>query len=74
MLKRLGLEQLIAVGFGLVLVSATIAGIISIRGHLRMEACSAASAKEARYAATARAGNLARLFPAACGPRRPKMH
>src|ERR1035441_7781597 len=50
MLKRLGLEQLIAVGFGLVLISATISGIISIRGHMKMEACSAASAKGASQA------------------------
>jgi methyl-accepting chemotaxis protein len=46
-LKRLGLEQLISLGFGLVLLAATIAGAVSIRGHLQVQKFSAFAAKDA---------------------------
>jgi methyl-accepting chemotaxis protein len=48
--KRIGLEQMIALGFGLVLLSATVAGVVSIRGHLQVRQFSAFAAKEARHA------------------------
>jgi methyl-accepting chemotaxis protein len=49
-LKRLGLEQLISLGFGLVLLAATVAGAVSIRGHLQMRKSSNSAAKDARSA------------------------
>jgi len=49
-LKRLGLEQLISFGFGLVLLAATVAGVVSIRGHIEVRESSAAAAKDAHYA------------------------
>jgi methyl-accepting chemotaxis protein len=48
MLKRLGLEQLIALGFGLVLLVATISGAVSIGGDLQAEQRSEAGAIEAQ--------------------------
>ena len=49
-LKRLGLEQLISFGFGLVLLAATVAGVVSIRGHIEVRESSAAAAKDAHNA------------------------
>jgi len=50
MWKRLGLQQLIGLGFGLVLLSATVAGVMSVRGHLQVRTFSADAASEARHA------------------------
>lgn len=50
MLKRRGLEQLMGLGFGLVLLSATIAGVISVRGYLQIQKYNAVAAREARHA------------------------
>jgi methyl-accepting chemotaxis protein len=50
MLKRLGLQQLIGLGFGLVLLSATVAGVMSVRGHLQVRRFSADAAREAGHA------------------------
>ena len=50
MLKRRGLEQLMGLGFGLVLLSATIAGVISVRGYLQIQKYSAVAARETRHA------------------------
>lgn len=49
-MKRLGLEKLIGVGFGLVLLSATIAGAISIYGHFQVQEFSVVAAKYAHHA------------------------
>lgn len=49
-LKRLGLEQLISFGFGLVLLAATVAGVVSIRGHIAVRNSSAAAARDAHNA------------------------
>jgi methyl-accepting chemotaxis protein len=45
-LKRLGLEQLISIGFGLVLLAATVAGVVSIRSHIAVRNSSAAAARD----------------------------
>jgi methyl-accepting chemotaxis protein len=50
MLKRLGLGQLITLGFGVVLLSATIAGLASIRGLVLVQKSSASAAAQARNA------------------------
>ncbi len=50
MLKRRGLEQLMGLGFGLVLLSAAAAGGISILGDLQVQKSSATAAHEARHA------------------------
>jgi methyl-accepting chemotaxis protein len=49
-MKRLGLEQFIGLGFGLVLLSATIAGCISIWGYIQVQNYGAAAATQARHA------------------------
>jgi methyl-accepting chemotaxis protein len=48
--KRLGLEQLLALGFGLVLLTTTIAGLIAIQGQLSVEKSSALAQRESRHA------------------------
>jgi methyl-accepting chemotaxis protein len=48
--KRLGLEQLLAVSFGLVLLTAAIAGVASITGLLLIQKYSDAAATESRHA------------------------
>lgn len=50
MFKRLGIEQLLALGFGLVLLTTTIAGIIAIRGQLSVDRSSATAQREASHA------------------------
>ena len=45
-MKRLGLEQLIALGFGLVVLAAAIAGAVSIRGELEAGQRSEAAAEQ----------------------------
>ncbi len=50
MWKRLGLEQLLALGFGLVLLTTTIAGIIAIDGQLSVDKSSDVAQREARHA------------------------
>ena len=50
MLKRLGLEQLLAASFGLVLLTATAAGMMAIRGQVAVQQSSAVAAKEAHHA------------------------
>ncbi|MGA7342975.1 MAG: methyl-accepting chemotaxis protein [Terracidiphilus sp.] len=50
MVKRLGLEQLLAWGFGLVLLTTSIAGAIAIRGQWAVRGSSAAAATEFRHA------------------------
>ena len=47
-MKRLGLEQLIALGFGLVVLAAAIAGAVSIRGELEAGQRSEAAAEAAQ--------------------------
>ena len=46
-MKRLGLEQLISLGFGLVLLAATIAGAVSIFGHLQVQKSSDTASRDA---------------------------
>jgi methyl-accepting chemotaxis protein len=53
MWKRLGLEQLLILGFGLVLLTATIAGGLSIAGYLQVQRYSASSARATRHAVLA---------------------
>lgn len=48
--KRLGLEQLLSLGFGLILLTATVAGLISIRGQVMMRQSGEAAAGEAHHA------------------------
>ena len=50
MLKRLGLEQLLTLGFGVVLLTTTIAGIIAIQGQLSVDRSSAVAQRETRHA------------------------
>jgi methyl-accepting chemotaxis protein len=50
MVKRLGLERTIALGFGLVLLLAIIPGIVSIRGHLQVQQYNALAVAETRHA------------------------
>jgi methyl-accepting chemotaxis protein len=50
MLKRLGLEQLLAASFGLVLLTATATGMMAIRGQVAVQQSSAVAAKEAHHA------------------------
>src|SRR5580698_9895057 len=50
MLKCLGLEQLLAASFGLVLLTATAAGMMAIRGQVAVQQSSAVAAKEAHHA------------------------
>jgi len=50
MVKRLRLEQLLALGFGLVLLATTVAGLIAIQGQLSVNKSSAAAQREARHA------------------------
>ncbi len=50
MVKRLGLEQLLAFGFGLVLLTTTIAGLIAIQGQLSVNKSNTAAQREARHA------------------------
>jgi len=49
-MKRLGLEQLIGFGFGLVLLSAMLAGGISIWGYIQVQHYGASAAMQARHA------------------------
>jgi methyl-accepting chemotaxis protein len=49
MLKRLGLGQLIALGFGVVLMSATFAGLTSVRGLLQVQKSNASAAKQSQH-------------------------
>jgi hypothetical protein len=50
MMKRLGLEQLLAFGFGLVLLATTIAGLIAIQGQLSVNRSSAIAQRETGHA------------------------
>lgn len=50
MIKRLGLEQLLSYGFGLILLTAATAGLISIRGQVSMRASSSKAAQVAHDA------------------------
>ena len=49
-MKRLGLERLIALGFGLVLLTAALACGFSILGHIKVRSYSASAAKQAHHA------------------------
>src|SRR5579863_1568908 len=48
MWKRLGLQQLLALGFGLLLVVATVIGSLSIQGNLSIERSNSLVAQDAR--------------------------
>jgi methyl-accepting chemotaxis protein len=48
--KRLGLEQLLALGFGLVLLTTTIAGLIAILGQLSLGKSGALTQRESHHA------------------------
>lgn len=50
MYKRLGLEQLLALGFGLVLLTTTIAGLIAIQGQLSVDRSSELAKRESSHA------------------------
>jgi len=50
MLKSLGLEQLLAASFGLVLLAASAAGLMAIRGQVAVQRSSAVAAQEAHHA------------------------
>ncbi len=50
MIRRLGLEKLLALGFGLVLLSAAIAGLTAIRCEVAARNSGAASAAESKHA------------------------